>query len=152
MGIRENELAAATVGINLGWHKALAFIIGSACAGLAGAFYAHFNSYISPQPFYLVASVNFLIMIVIGGLGSMPGAIIGAFLMTLGPEYLRFLADYRTVVFSAILVLFMMFLPGGLADIGRRAALVLSRRFHLIQVEQPSALKSGGMADATAQD
>jgi len=122
VGVRENELATATSGVNLARQKAVAFIIGSGLAGVAGALYAHFMGYISPEPFGLQASINMLIMIVIGGLGSLPGAFLGSLVVTLIPEYLRFLADYRTITYGLILVLFMRYLPGGLTEFFYRGA------------------------------
>ena len=98
----------------------MAFVIGTGCAGLAGAIYAHYIAYISPESFQFLNSVQMVTMVVIGGLGSLPGGIVGALVVSLLPEVLRALADYRLVVYGGLLILFMMFLPGGLADIGRR--------------------------------
>jgi branched-chain amino acid transport system permease protein len=120
--VRENELAAVTCGVRAFNQKMRAFVIGSGCAGLAGALYAHYISYINPESFKFGVSVEMVTMVVIGGLGSMPGGIIGALVVILLPEYLRFLADYRLVVYGILIITFMMFLPGGLSNLARRPA------------------------------
>jgi branched-chain amino acid transport system permease protein len=126
VAVRENELAALASGIDAARYKIQAFVIGTFCAGLSGALYAHYMAYISPDNFTFVFSVEMVTMVVIGGLGSMVGGIIGAFVAVTMPEYLRWLADYRLVVYGGLLILFMMFLPGGLMDLVRRGAHALS--------------------------
>ena len=121
VAVRENELAALASGVDPTRAKIQAFVIGTFCAGLSGALYAHYMAYISPESFTFVLSVEMVTMVVIGGLGSMVGGIIGAFVVVTMPEYLRWLADYRLVVYGGLLILFMMFLPGGLMDLVRRA-------------------------------
>lgn len=121
VAVRENELAATAAGINPLRQKSAAFVCGSASAGIAGALYAHYGSYINPDFFSFTTSVEMVVMVVIGGLGSMPGAIIGALVVVLLPELLRAFADYRLVIYGGLIIVFMLFLPGGLADIGRRA-------------------------------
>ena len=128
VAVRENELAATASGINPLRQKAAAFIYGSASAGVAGSLYAHYASYINPEFFGFTTSVQMVVMVVIGGLGSMPGAIIGALVVVLLPEFLRAFADYRLVVYGGLIILFMLFLPGGLADIGRRGIRFAARR------------------------
>ena len=131
VAVRENELASVVCGINATKQKVKAFIIGTGCAGIAGALYSHYVSYINPETFHFITSVEMVTMVVIGGLGSMPGAIIGALVIILLPEYLRFLADYRLVVYGGLIIVFMMFLPGGLSDLARRPARYLSKHFNL---------------------
>lgn len=128
--VRTNELAAAAFGIGAFGMRVLAFVIGAVCAGLAGALYASYVSYINPQYFGFEASVVMVVMVVIGGLGSLAGAIVGAAFVILLPEALRFLSEYRLVLYGALIVGFMVALPGGLADLGRRAIrlLILRRR------------------------
>jgi branched-chain amino acid transport system permease protein len=121
VAVRENELAAAACGINPARQKVLAFVIGSGCAGLAGGLYAHYVAYISPEAFDFTRSIELITMVVIGGLGSMPGGLIGAVVVVAMPEYLRFLADYRLVVYGLLLIIFMVGLPGGVVDVARRA-------------------------------
>ncbi|MER1967997.1 ABC transporter permease [Castellaniella sp. GW247-6E4] len=119
--VRENELAATSYGISPAKVKTIAFLIGAACAGLAGALYASYVSYINPHYFGFEASVQLVVMVVIGGLGSLGGAIIGAAFVGLLPEFLRFLAEYRLVIYGGLIIGFMVALPGGLADVWRGA-------------------------------
>ena len=122
VAVRENELAAVVSGIRAFHQKTRAFVVGCGCAGLAGALYAHYVSYINPESFKFGVSVEMVTMVVIGGLGSMPGGIVGSLVVILLPEYLRFLADYRLVVYGSLIISFMIFLPGGLSDLARRPA------------------------------
>ncbi|MBL8700238.1 MAG: ABC transporter permease [Alphaproteobacteria bacterium] len=122
VAVRENELAALASGISPLREKTKAFVAGTACAGIAGSLYAHYIAYINPEGFTFLVSVQMVTMVVIGGLGSLAGGIVGALVVILLPEYLRLLADFRLVVYGGLIVGFMMFLPGGLADIGRRLA------------------------------
>jgi branched-chain amino acid transport system permease protein len=87
---------------------------------MAGSLYAHFVSYISPESFTILQSIGFLTMIVLGGLGSLVGSVIGSFIVTGVPELLREIAEYRILVYGLLLIVFMMFLPGGLADLAPR--------------------------------
>ena len=125
---RENELAAVAMGVNVAWYRTLSFCIGAGCAGVAGSLYAHFFSYISPDSFTILQSIAFLTMIVLGGLGSFAGAVIGAFFVLGVPEMLRWLAEYRILIFGLLLVAFMMFLPGGLADLVHRLLSAFRRK------------------------
>ncbi len=127
VAVRENELAALVSGVEPKSQKVRAFVAGTACAGLAGALYAHYMSYINPESFVFHVSVEMVTMVVIGGLGSLPAGIVGALVVVLLPEYLRALADYRLVVYGVLLIVFMMFLPGGLADLARKPGAVLAR-------------------------
>ena len=112
--IREDEIAAEAMGINLARYKVQSFAIGTFLAGIGGALYAHFMSYINPSDFGFLKSVDILSMVVLGGLGSIPGTVIGAALLTAAPEFLRFMADYRMLVYGALLVTLMVFRPNGL--------------------------------------
>lgn len=128
VAVRENELAAMVTGVKVHSQKITAFVVGTACAGLAGALYAHYVSYINPESFKFHVSVEMVTMVVIGGLGSLPGGVIGALVIVLLPEYLRALADYRLVVYGGLLIVFMMYLPGGLAELARRPMALLAAR------------------------
>jgi len=112
--IREDEIAAEAMGINLARYKVQSFAIGSFLAGVGGALYAHFLSYINPSDFGFLKSVDILSMVVLGGLGSIPGTVIGAAILTAAPEFLRFMAEYRMLVYGALLVCLMVFRPNGL--------------------------------------
>ncbi len=112
--IREDEIAAETMGINTTLYKIQAFAIGAFTAGLGGCLYAHFIAYINPSDFGFSKSVDILNMVVLGGLGSIPGSVLGASLLTAAPEFLRFMERYRMLVYGALLVFLMIFRPNGL--------------------------------------
>lgn len=112
--IREDEIAAETMGINTTVYKIQAFAIGAFAAGLGGSLYAHFIAYINPSDFGFSKSVDILNMVVLGGLGSIPGSVLGASLLTAAPEFLRFMERYRMLVYGALLVFLMIFRPNGL--------------------------------------
>ncbi len=112
--IRENEIAAEAAGINTTRIKVLAFLVGAFLAGLGGGLYAHYMTYIAPQDFAFMKSIEFLNMVVLGGMGSIPGTILGAVILTLAPELLRIVAEYRLLFYGALLVLLMIFRPNGL--------------------------------------
>jgi branched-chain amino acid transport system permease protein len=83
-------------------------------AGVGGCLYAHFLGYINPSDFGFLKSIDMLSMIVLGGLGSIPGAIFGASILSAAPEFLRFMSQYRMLVYGALLVFLMVFRPNGL--------------------------------------
>jgi len=112
--IREDEIAAEAMGIDPARYKVQSFAIGTFLAGIGGALYAHFLGYINPSDFGFLKSVDILGMVVLGGLGSIPGAVIGAAILTSAPEFLRFMAQYRMLVYGALLVCLMVFRPNGL--------------------------------------
>lgn len=112
--IREDEIAAEAMGINTTRYKIQAFALGSFMAGVGGGLYAHFLSYINPSDFGFLKSVDILAMIVLGGLGSVPGAVIGSSVLASAPEFLRFMSQYRMLVYGALLVFLMVFRPNGL--------------------------------------
>lgn len=123
IGARENELAALSIGVDVRWYRTLAFAIGAGCAGISGSLFAYFFAYVSPDSFTLLQSIAFLTMVVIGGLGSLGGAIAGSAIVVAVPEFLRPIAEYRILLYGLVIVVFMMFLPGGLADLGPRLVL-----------------------------
>jgi branched-chain amino acid transport system permease protein len=114
LAIREDEIAAAAMGIDTVRLKLLAFSSGAAFAGTIGAFFASQLSFVSPESFTLFESVIVLSMVVLGGMGSVPGAAMGALLLVLLPEALRGFAEYRMLIFGAALVLVMLIRPQGL--------------------------------------
>jgi branched-chain amino acid transport system permease protein len=115
--VREREVAAQTLGINLRSMKVLAFSLGAAYAGLGGSLYAHLATYINADSFTIGESINALIMVLIGGIGSVAGAVIGAIVITLLPEALRFIRGYHMLVFSIALIALMVFMPRGILGI-----------------------------------
>jgi branched-chain amino acid transport system permease protein len=112
--IRQDEEAAAAVGVNPTAVKMKAFVLSAAIAGFAGALFAHQVGYIHPNDITLPVAILLLTMIVVGGLGSLAGAVIGAVLLTLAAEYLRFLEDWRLILYGAAIMVIMIYLPGGL--------------------------------------
>lgn len=112
--IREDEIAADAMGINTARYKIQAFALGSFMAGIGGGLYAHFLSYINPSDFGFLKSVDILAMVVLGGLGSVPGTVIGSSVLASAPEFLRFMSQYRMLVYGALLVFLMVFRPNGL--------------------------------------
>lgn len=114
VAIREDETAAESMGINTTYFKILAFGVGAFFAGLGGGLFSHYFQYIHPNSFGFLRSIEHLCMVVLGGLGSMWGSIIGAAALTAIPEALRASADYRQLFYGAILVLMMRVRPEGI--------------------------------------
>jgi branched-chain amino acid transport system permease protein len=112
--IREDEIAAEAMGIPSTRLKVLTFSISAAIAGVAGGFFAHYTSFVSPGSFTLVESILVLSILVFGGMGSVEGSIAGAVLLTVAPEVFRFLAEYRMVIYGALLLGLIVFRPQGL--------------------------------------
>ena len=133
IAIRECDVAAEAVGVNLARYKTMSFAISAAYAGIAGALFAHYLGYIGPDHFTVMYSIEFVVMIIVGGLGTILGAILGAAFITLLPEVLRtfegyiltiypdfIFADFRTFVVGLVLILFVLFEPKGIAELWRR--------------------------------
>lgn len=118
--IAQDEVAAAGIGINTSAYKLLAFAIGAFVAGVGGALAAFSSFFISPTDYGFGRAVDMLAYAVVGGIGSVGGPIAGALLLTVLPEALRFLRDYRDVANGAILLLVIIFLPQGLWSLVRR--------------------------------
>ncbi|KAA0889809.1 branched-chain amino acid ABC transporter permease [Oryzomonas rubra] len=112
--IRDDEIAAESMGINIARYKVQAFAVSAFMAGTGGCLYAHFLGYINPSDFGFLKSVDMLSMIVLGGLGSIPGAVFGASILSAAPEFLRFMSQYRMMVYGALMVFLMVFRPNGL--------------------------------------
>lgn len=112
--IKEDEIAARLMGIDVDRHKLFAFVLGAAIAGLAGGLNAHFTFFISPREYGFENAVDILTMAVLGGTGSLIGPLLGGGILTLLPELLRFLHDYRSMVNGAVLIIVVLFLPKGI--------------------------------------
>jgi len=146
VSIREDELAAEAMGVNTTRYKVTSFVIGSAFAGVAGVLFAHYNKFLHTNDFQFIRSFEIIIMIVIGGMGSMTGAILGAIIVTLLPEILRQLpdiqigattfrfADLRLVIFALILILTMILRPQGILG---------TREFGLSWLKRPGKQTAG---------
>jgi len=111
--IREDEIAAEVNGIDVRYYKLLAFIIGAALAGVAGNIYASKLMCVSPESFTFWESCLMFCIVLIGGMGSIPGVLIGAAFISLFPEIFRPFAMYRMLIFGTVMILMMMFRPGG---------------------------------------
>lgn len=117
--IREDEVSAASLGINGAAWKVFAFGVGAAVGGAAGCFYASFVGTLVPDAFFVTEAFNILAMVIVGGMGTLIGPVFGAILLTLLPEALRGIGDLRLVVYGAALTFVVLFLPGGLAQAAR---------------------------------
>jgi len=120
VAIREDEDVAQAMGINLVKYKLLAFAIGALFAGVSGAIFASKLSSIYPHSFNVIVSINVLCLIIVGGLASIPGVIVGALALVGLPEVLRFAAEYRYLLYGATLVVMMLVRPEGLWPAARR--------------------------------
>jgi len=120
IAIREDEVAAEAMGVNTYRMKLLAFVIASAWAGIVGVFFSAKMAFVSPESFTFFESVLILCMVVLGGMGSIPGIILGALLLITLPEIFRDFQDYRMLAFGAALVLMMVFRPQGLLGTVKR--------------------------------
>ena len=130
--LRENERLAEASGIDTRRVATLAFVVSASFAGVAGALYAHYAGFVSPDLFYFSYTTTMLIMVFLGGKGTIFGPMVGAVLFTIIPEALRVAADYRLMIFSAILLLLVVFAPKGLAGL-----------FHRIVPSRSAARESG---------
>lgn len=136
VAIREDELAASTFGVNVIRYKLENFIIGAFLAGIAGSLFAYYQQIITPKTFEFLKSVEVLLMVVLGGQGSITGTYLGAGILTILPEALRivppnlqFLKDLRLVFYSLFLIVFMIFRPTGLFGYSELPFSKLFRRF-----------------------
>ncbi len=120
IALREDEIACQAMGIDKTKTKLTAFALGATWAGMAGVVFAAKTTFINPASFTFLESAIILSIVVLGGMGSIPGVIVGALVLILLPEYLRAFSDYRMLLFGAILVIMMVFRPEGLIAGARR--------------------------------
>lgn len=120
-GIREDEIATQAMGKDVNRHKVLVFVIGAFFAGIAGSLYAHYITFIDPSSFTIMESITILLMVVFGGMGSLSGSFIGAAVLVIFPEMLRFLgmpssvaAPLRQMIYGLLLVVLMLKRPQGI--------------------------------------
>ena len=148
IAIREDEDAARAMGIRTGPIKILAFLIGATLAGFAGAFFAHKTATVSYESFRFLESVTLLAAVILGGMGTIPGAVLGASILFVLPEKLREFSDYRLLLFGIALILIMRFRPQGLVpDRHRRAELAPEAEpvpAPISSTEGGGAVKAGG--------
>jgi branched-chain amino acid transport system permease protein len=114
IAIREDEIAAEASGISTTYYKIFGFTVSAFFAGVAGGLFAHWNGILEPQIFGFQRSVELLVIVVLGGMGSFTGAIVSAVVLTLLPEFLRGFQNYRMLVYSVLLIVMMIFRPKGL--------------------------------------
>ena len=126
--LKDDEVAAAAMGIDIARSKISAFVISAAIAGLAGALYAHYIRFLNPESFSLDISIRVFMMMIIGGAGTLAGSILGSLVVYVLPEILRPLQDYYYMMWGAIVILVMLFLPGGLISFGGVLRRLLHRR------------------------
>ena len=114
LSIREDEVAAEAMGINTTYYKVYAFVIGAFFAGVAGGLFGHYLMYLHTNSFTFMKSIEVVIMVVLGGMGSITGSILAAIILTILPEVLRAVKDYRMVIYSLILIILMLTRPQGI--------------------------------------
>jgi branched-chain amino acid transport system permease protein len=115
--IHDSEKAANSVGIDVSHYKSIVFVLSVIIATIAGSLYAFFSGFISPQEASFGHSIELVVMVVLGGLGRVYGAVIGAVILTALPQFLAAFEDYETLVFGAIIILVMIFMPKGIASL-----------------------------------
>jgi len=127
--VHTSEMAAATSGVDIARYKLQVFVLSGALAGLAGSLYAHHVGYVNPESFGFAYSIHLVVMVVIGGMASIWGAIFGAGAVTLIGEHLRSLQEFSTIIFGLVLMTIMVFLPAGLwRGVAAGASLLRGRR------------------------
>lgn len=114
LAVRENNLAAKMMGVNITFYKVLAFVIGASLAGLAGVLYAHYFYIIQPAKFTFLLSFEVLVMVMVGGLGSLTGSVVGAVLLTFLSTVLQAIPELRMIIYALLLVVSAVFRPQGL--------------------------------------
>lgn len=134
--IREDEVSAASLGVNAQRWKVFAFGVSSAVAGAAGCFYASFVGTLVPDTFIITESFTILAMVIVGGMGTLIGPVLGAILLTILPELLRGIGDLRLIVYGVAVTLVVLFMPGGLVQAFR---LIVGR----FRRREPRALADG---------
>lgn len=112
--VRDDEIAAEAVGVNTTKYKVVAFVLASFFAGIAGGLYAHFIGYLTPEGFGFMKSIEIIVMVILGGMGNTVGVIFAAILLTILPEVLRPVQEYRMVIYSLMLIILMLTRPQGL--------------------------------------
>jgi branched-chain amino acid transport system permease protein len=126
LAIRNDEHCAQVLGVNTGAVKLMAFALSAAFAGLGGAFYATYFSFISPDSFLFVDSLAVLCMLIVGGRGNLIGSAIGAFILGVVPELFRFLGDYRMLFYGVLLTVMVIYRPSGIWGLDKRKYNTLS--------------------------
>ena len=135
--MRDNETAATAAGINVNTAKMKVIFIGCFVAGIAGAMMGHYKGIVSPESYNWGESITLALMLLIGGLGSLRGAVIGAFFVTIGSEYIgAYAAQHRMLIYGIMMLLFMLFLPDGIDGL---LQMVLNRFRRWTRLQRPAA-------------
>jgi branched-chain amino acid transport system permease protein len=132
--IHEEEKAAESMGIPTAGYKVRVFVLGALLAAIAGSLYAHYVTCINPGSFNLMWSIRFMLMVMVGGMHSLWGALVGTVLMTfVGNEWLQMFAEFEILVYGSILLAVALFLPGGIVSLAPRIALRRKTRLPAIE-------------------
>lgn len=155
LAIRDNEIAAEATGVNTTYYKTLAFVVSAFFAGVAGGLYAGCIGVLQPAVFGFMKSIEILVMVVLGGMGSMLGSVISATFLTILPEALRAFSEYRMIVYAVVLILVMIFRPQGLLgsydfSLSRVIERVLNRDFPWDKGGKGKAATDGSEPSETA--
>jgi len=117
--VADDEDTARVMSVDVGAYKLVAFAMGTAMAGVAGGLYTYFARFLMPDDFGFIASISVLSMVAVGGIGSVFGVIVATIILTLMPEFFRFISDYKLLVYGTLLFAVMRFAPEGLAGLAR---------------------------------
>jgi branched-chain amino acid transport system permease protein len=120
IAVHDDEIAASAMGINPVRYKVTAFVIGAFFAGIAGGLYAHHKAVISPSGFDFLKSIEIVVMVILGGMGRTAGVILAAVILTILPELLRGVAEYRMIIYSLLIIALMLTRPQGLFTFGKK--------------------------------
>ena len=122
IAVHDDEIAASAMGINPVRYKVTAFVIGAFFAGIAGGLYAHHKAILTPTGFDFLKSIEIVVMVILGGMGRTVGVILAAVLLTILPELLRPIAEYRMIIYSLLIIAIMLARPQGLFTFGKKGA------------------------------
>ncbi len=125
--VADDEDTARLLSVDVSAYKLAAFAMGTALAGLAGGLYVYFARFIVPDDFGFIMSISILSMVAVGGIGSVVGVLTATIVLTLMPEFFRFVSDYKLLIYGALLFFVMRFAPGGMAGFVRRLFLSIRR-------------------------
>lgn len=135
-----DEEAARTSGINVTYYKSQAFVVAAVITGFAGSLFAHHTLYLNPNDFTFWKSIEILLMVAVGGMGSLAGAVMGAFVVVLLPEYLRAIDEFRMIIFGGLLIVLMGLGHNGIAGF---VAAVVSRLLRRRAQSMPASIHIG---------
>jgi branched-chain amino acid transport system permease protein len=128
LATHDDEIASEAVGLNTTRYKIVAFVVGAFFAGVAGGLYGHFKLTITPSGFDFTKSIEIVVMVILGGMGNTPGVILAAILLTVLPELLRAVDEYRMILYSVLLIVLMLVRPKGLFNFDYAAIATRLRR------------------------